>query len=325
MSRGFDIQEGMQVYGGDQLVGRVEAVHGNGFHVNGLHYTREMVTHVEHNRVYLGDSGKGAGDGDDMIGEAGARGATVTATGARDSAMDAVMADAPARTVEDTASVRAATATDTVAARTDEMAAGELRIPVVEERLAVGKREVDLGAVEIRKTVTEEEQTASVTLRRDEVHVEEVDVADRPATGEDLFEEGTIRVQLRGEEAVVAKETVVTGEVVINKDTVAEERTTTDTVRKQRVEVEEHYQREQGGFEQLHAARAGGTGRAFAEAEPNYRTGFDAGYDERYAGREFTDIEPDLQRDYATRGVTGERWAELRREIAAGWDKARGQ
>ena len=59
----------------------------------------------------------------------------------------------------------------------------------------------------------------------------------RQRAGEDVFDAGTIVVPLRGEEAVVSKETVVTGEVVIDKGRVAEERTITDTVRKQRVEV----------------------------------------------------------------------------------------
>jgi len=118
---------------------------------------------------------------------------------------------------------------------------GEMRIAVAEERLTVGKREVDLGEVDIRKTVTEEEQTASVTLRRDEVHVQERDIEDRPLRADDdAFNEGTTRVQLRGEEAVVSKEAIVTGEVVIEKDTVAEERTVSDTVRKEHVDVDEN-------------------------------------------------------------------------------------
>ena len=205
----------------------------------------------------------------------------------------------------------------------------EIRVPIAEERLAVGTREVELGEVQIRKTVETEEQTIPVTLRQEEVHIERIDVAERPATGEDLFEEGTIRVALRGEEAVVAKETIITGEVVVETDRVAEERQITDTVRRQRVEVEENYQQARTGFEQHfatnQAARVGGTGRAFSEAEPNYRTGFEAGRDERYAGREFEAIEPELRRDYATRGVTDDRWTELREEIREGWSKARGR
>ena len=202
---------------------------------------------------------------------------------------------------------------------------GEMRVPVMEERLTVGKREVDLGEVAIRKTVTEEQQTVPVTLTHDEVRFAERAVAERPATGDDLFQEGTIRVQLRGEEAVVAKEAVVTGEVVIDKDTVAEERQITDTVRKQHVDVEENYRQARAELEQGHAARAGGTGRAFAEAEPDYRTGFEAAHDERYSGREFAEVEPEIQRDYATRGVDADRWTTLRQEIQEGWNKAREQ
>jgi uncharacterized protein (TIGR02271 family) len=301
MSQQFDIQEGMQVYGGDQLIGRVERLHDGGFHVNGQHYTQQMVTRVEHNRIYLGDSGLP----DD-------------ATPADDTTVGAARVE---RTITDTATTGTATAGTSAE---DTKTEGALRVPIIEERLAIGTREVELGEVDIRKTVTAEEQTASVTLRRDEVHVEEIDVADRPLrAGEDAFAEGTIRVQLRGEEAVVAKETVVTGEVVIAKETVAEERTITDTVRRQRVDVDEQYRQARTDLEREHGTRVGTTGRAFAEAEPNYRTGFDAGHDERYGGREFADVEPDLRRDHATRGVTADRWAELRHEIEAGWNKAR--
>jgi uncharacterized protein (TIGR02271 family) len=113
----------------------------------------------------------------------------------------------------------------------------ELRVPVVEERLAVGKREVELGEVAIHKTVTEEQQTVPVTLRHEEVRVQERSVAERPATGDNVFKEETIRVALRGEEAVVATEAVVTGEVVVNRETIAEERQIADTVRRQHVDV----------------------------------------------------------------------------------------
>ena len=201
----------------------------------------------------------------------------------------------------------------------------EIRVPVAEERLNVGKREVELGEVEVRKTVETEEQTVPVTLTRDEVNVREVDTTDRPLrAGEDAFEEGTIRVPVRGEEAVVAKETVVTGEVVIEKDAVAEERRITDTVRKQRVEVDEAYQQARSGFEQAHART--NTGRTFEQAEPHYRAGFTAAHDERYANRQFEDAEPELRRDYesnTTRTGGGDSWEHLRQEIREGWQRAR--
>ena len=108
----------------------------------------------------------------------------------------------------------AGTARDEVVA-----AEGEVRVPVREERLEVEKRPVELGAVEVRKTVETEQQTVPVELEREEVHVERRDVADRPATEADLsgaFQEGTVRVPVRGEEAVARKEAVVTGEVAVS-------------------------------------------------------------------------------------------------------------
>jgi len=210
--------------------------------------------------------------------------------------------------------------------RVGDATAGAVRVPVAEEHLTVGTREVELGAVDVRKTVTEEEQTVPVTLRRDEVNVQEVDVADRPLrAGEDAFSEGTIRVPVRGEEAVVGKEAVVTGEVVVNTETVAREEQVSGTVRKQRVDVDQAYQEARRGFEQTHATTARTTGRTFAQAEPHYRAGYSAAHDERYADREFDDVEPTLRSEYEARTTRpgDDRWEQLREEVRAGWNKAR--
>jgi len=122
-------------------------------------------------------------------------------------------------------------------------AEGQVRVPVREERLEVEKRPaVELGAVEVRTTVESEQQTVPVELEREEVHVERRDVAARPATEGELpgaFEEGTLRVPVRGEEAVARKAAVVTGEVVIDKTRTTETQRVTDTVRKERVAVDE--------------------------------------------------------------------------------------
>ena len=199
---------------------------------------------------------------------------------------------------------------------------GEIRVPVVEERLQVGKREVDLGEIEIRRRVIEEEQLVPVTLRREEVTVEQVDTPDRPLrSGEEAFQEGTIRVPVHGEEAVVAKEAVVTGEVVIEKEVETEQRTVSDTVRRTEVDFDEHYTRARGDFEAHHATTAGAQGVAFTEAEPHYRTGYQAGADTRFAGREFDEVEPDLQRQHGG----GDSWARLREQVRTGFNRARGR
>jgi len=208
----------------------------------------------------------------------------------------------------------------------------EVRVPVVEEQLQVGKREVELGEVEVRRRVVEEEQSVPVTLRREEVNVREVDTQDRPLRqGEEAFQEGTIRVPVRGEEAVVAKEAVVTGEVVVNKEASTEQRQVSDTVRRTEVDFDEDYQQARSGFEQDFATRRGsGT---FEQAEPHYRSGFMAGSDQRYSGREFDEIEPDLRRQYESGSTTGgtsagrsgggDGWERLREQVRHGFQTAR--
>jgi len=210
----------------------------------------------------------------------------------------------------------------------DRMAAeGQIRVPVVEERLDVEKRQGEMGSVDIRKDVETEQVNIPIELRHEEVTVNEVDVRDRPVAAADLdnaFQEGTIRVPVRGEEAVVQKEAFVTGEVVIDRDMKTERQTVSDTVRKERVDVDENYRRDRTAFEQHFNKRRANLGtaadtRTFADAEPHYRRGYEAAHDERYAGRDFADIEPELRRSH----TGGESWEHLREEINEGFNRAR--
>jgi uncharacterized protein (TIGR02271 family) len=199
----------------------------------------------------------------------------------------------------------------------------EIRVPVVEEQLQVGKREVDLGEVEVRRRVVEEQQSVPVTLRHEEVTIEQVGTPVRPLQpGEDAFQEGTIRVKVRGEEAVVAKEAVVTGEVVVEKEVTTEQQTVSDTVRRTEVDFDEHYRQARPDFEAHHASWTGARGTNFADTEPHYRTGYMAGTDQRYAGRTFEDVEPELRRDHESRGG-GDVWERLREQIRTGFNRAR--
>jgi uncharacterized protein (TIGR02271 family) len=221
-------------------------------------------------------------------------------------------------------------AQDASAATGSVAAEGEIRVPVVEERLQVGKQAVELGEVQVHKTVETEQVNVPVELAREEVHVERVDVADRPvAAGEvaDAFKEGTIRVPVRGEEAVVAKQAVVTGEVVIDRYRTVEQRTVSDTVRREHVEVDEHYLRNRDAFREHYAANRGRSGKPpFDEAEGTYRTGFLAGSDERYRHKTFDDAEPELRQEWQASGARGGAgWEQLREEIREGWNRSRGR
>jgi len=203
----------------------------------------------------------------------------------------------------------------------------EMRVPVVEEQLEVEKRAGQIGEVGIQRRVVEEQQSVPVELRREEVHVEERDVDDRRISSQEadrLFEEGTIRVPVRGEEAVVSKEAVVTGEVVVNKEQTTERQQITDTVRRMEVEVDENYNQYRGGFqEHFNRTNTGGTSR-FDDAEHNYRFGYASARDQRYAGRQFEDVEPDLRQDYETRaGSGGDAWERLREQVREGWSRVR--
>src|SRR5438105_4504886 len=115
-------------------------------------------------------------------------------------------------------------------------------IPVYEEQLRVGKREVGRGSVRVRSYVVEQPVQEQVHLREERVHVERRPV-DRPAdiaagTAEP-FRERTLEVTATAEEAVVGKEARVKEEIVVGKD--AEERTETvsDTVRRTEVEIDD--------------------------------------------------------------------------------------
>ena len=211
---------------------------------------------------------------------------------------------------------------------------GEARIPVHEERLDVEKCPTEVGEVQVRKTVQEEQQTIPVELRREEVNVERRDVDDRPASaGEGAFQEGTIRVPVRGEEAVVNKQAVVTGEVVVNKEQTTERQDVSGTVRRERIEADEDYDRARSGFQEHYtrgqaptgAAGAQGSSRAFEDVEPHYRRGWQAGSDERYRQREWDDVEPDLRRGYEEESRGGGTWDQLRDAVREGFDRARGR
>ena len=113
-------------------------------------------------------------------------------------------------------------------------------IPVAEEQLHVGKREVERGRVRVQSHVVETPVSDSVTLRDETVSVERRPV-DMPA-GEvpaDAFRERTIEAAETDEEAVVAKEARVREELVLRKDVASETQEVRDTVRRTEVEIED--------------------------------------------------------------------------------------
>jgi len=119
----------------------------------------------------------------------------------------------------------------------------EERIPLVEEELRVGKREVARGGARVHSYVRETPVHEQVNLREEHVSVERRPVDQTLARGEldrdsDLLRDRTIEMTERSEEAVVGKEARVTEELVVRKT--AEERTEEidDSVRHTEVDVD---------------------------------------------------------------------------------------
>jgi len=132
-----------------------------------------------------------------------------------------------------------AAAGGTALGRDAAMAAGtEERMPLVEEQLRVGKRQVIEGRVRIRSYVVETPVTETVHLRDERVEVERRPV-DRPLTGDgaDPFREREIEATEMHEEPVVSKDARVREELVLHKSVKERDETVKDTVR--RTEIHE--------------------------------------------------------------------------------------
>jgi uncharacterized protein (TIGR02271 family) len=124
----------------------------------------------------------------------------------------------------------------------------EIVVPIVEERLDVSKRQVELGEVVIGREVVEREETVPVEVAHEEVRVERRAVS-REASPEDLrlaAGEGLAQLEAGGsvivpiiEEVVeVRKRMMVREELVITKQRVTERHEVTERLRRVEPQVE---------------------------------------------------------------------------------------
>jgi uncharacterized protein (TIGR02271 family) len=110
-----------------------------------------------------------------------------------------------------------------------------------EERLSVGTRSEEVGRARLRKYVVTENVTETVPVSREEVRVEREPITDAnignamdgPAISEEEHE-----VVLHAETPVVAKEAVPVERVRLDKETVTEQATVSEGVRKEQIEVD---------------------------------------------------------------------------------------
>lgn len=205
----------------------------------------------------------------------------------------------------------------------------EIAIPVVEEEMRVGKRQVQKGGVRVQTHVEEKPVEETVTVRDEHVNVQRRPVNRTAQPGDlDAFEEGTFEISEMDEEVVVDKQARVVEEVVVGKEVEERQEKVRDTVRRTNVDVE----RTDGGsttrkgsaystdFRNHYNTNFASSGMGYETYEPAYQYGYTMRDDANLKGRSWADIETQArtswERDH--RGT----WEKFKDAIRHGWESA---
>jgi uncharacterized protein (TIGR02271 family) len=148
---------------------------------------------------------------------------------------------------------------------TDGSNQNQIALPVVEEKLEVGKREVERGGVRVQTRVSETPVEENVNLREEHVHVERrpVDYTFHGTEGE-VFKEAMVEIREAYEELIVNKKAKVVEEVVVGKDVEQRTETIRETLRRTDVDVQP-----------LESGRAAGTSAGLSEDDSPRNSGSD--------------------------------------------------
>jgi uncharacterized protein (TIGR02271 family) len=116
--------------------------------------------------------------------------------------------------------------------------AGRARIVRSEEELAVGNRRMEVGEVQVHKTVETEHVRRPVQLAHEEATVERRPITDPATAATPRIEGDEIRVPLMAEEAVVEKRVVPKEELIVRKHEVEEREVVEADLRRERIDVD---------------------------------------------------------------------------------------
>jgi uncharacterized protein (TIGR02271 family) len=211
---------------------------------------------------------------------------------------------------------------------------GTTAIPVVEEQLKVGKREVQRGGVRVFSRVVETPVNESIGLREEHVNVERHRV-DQPISTTDTtaFKEQEITLRETAEEAVVEKSARVVEEVVVGKQVSERQEQIKDTVRHTEVEVEQlggtrsAMSSDDDYYRKHWQSKYGAAGGSYDDYAPAYSYGSQMASSEKYRGRPWNDVETDLRSGWDTRGGSGggaSTWEKMKDAVKGGWDRMTG-
>jgi uncharacterized protein (TIGR02271 family) len=206
---------------------------------------------------------------------------------------------------------------------------GETSIPVVEEDIEVGKRDVEREGVNIHAYVEEIPVEKDVNLRREHIEVERRPV-DREITGsgDQHFVEGELHLTQHEEQPMVRKTARVTEEVHVRKDVDERQETVRDTVRRQRVDVSKmspsDWQQTDRTFQDHYRTTYGSRGHDYNYYQDAYRYGYTLANDDRYQNRDWSSIETDARRRWESEH-RDTAWDDVKDAIRYGWESLTGQ
>jgi len=223
--------------------------------------------------------------------------------------------------------------------RTDDIAIpGKERVavPVVQEDMLVGKREVEKGGVRVETRMVESPVEETVNLREENVRVDRVPT-DRPLTEGELAEmkNQTIEVIEHAEVPVIAKGSRVVEEVVVTKSATQHSETIKDTVKHTEVFVQDLQDKRTAAWPHLtqfaaydsafraHFAQGSYIGYKYDDMLPAYQYGYDIGMSDRYRGKDWVFIDRDAGIEWERRNPGT--WEKVKTAVQHAWLKATGK
>jgi stress response protein YsnF len=231
------------------------------------------------------------------------------------------------------------------------------KVALAEERLRARTRPVQTGEVTIRKEVVTESRTLEVPVRREELIIERTPVERRPLDArqagppDPLVEQlvdrlrhmqsgEVLRIPIVEEEVVVHKRPVVVEEVTLGKRRVQDSQTVSDTVRREEARIEREgdvrlqdsgqsstrttsWEQAMPQYRTRWQQRSGTTGGRWEDVEPGYRYGWELRNRPEYRGRAWSEVESQVQRDWATRNPNTP-WERARDSVREAWESTTG-
>ncbi len=118
----------------------------------------------------------------------------------------------------------------------NELLAG--KIPLLEEQLNIGVRQVETGKVLLHKKIVSEEVNQEIPVTHEEIEIERIAINQYVETAPAIRYEGsTTIISVVKEVLVVEKRLVLTEELHIVKKQVTSKSTITETLRKEEIEI----------------------------------------------------------------------------------------